>query len=524
MRLLKVGSSQHCDIVLNSDYVSSFHAEITLLDNGDVIVTDKGSTNGTFVGKKKLEPNQDTPVKRGDLVRFGDTNLVWARVPVLDKLDKYKSVFNVGSNYRNDIILNSQLVSRYHASLRIDKKGKIFIHDNGSKNGTEVNGVKITPLKDYPIKRGDNVVVGGEDISENIKTLIPANKTKQILAWVAGIAVVALAGLGIYKAIGGSSINPKDYRSATTLVVAAYHYEISLEDDPLDLNIQLDYPNNKEEPTMFYTATAFFIDQQGRLATNRHVALPYDEKYRNPEETEKMRQMLHEWMADQLNVNMLNLDNQAEVVKAVNSLKATSLGRRLLNNCSSVTELNARIQRYRSSKVNIKGVIDYMAVGYAGHNYSSFDEFQRCVPVAISDDPDADVAILQLNDKKTPDHVTKVFDLNKSITKNLQPQKNVLYTIGYPNGLYWAKNKETQSIEPQIRKTECSKVPGVYNFEIQEATQGGSSGSPVFTNKGEIVGVVSRTPGVSFTEAVRVIYLKELFEKNIGSLNNSNGN
>ena len=373
MRLLKVGSSQHCDIVLNSDYVSSFHAEITLLDNGDVIVTDKGSTNGTFVGKKKLEPNQDTPVKRGDLVRFGDTNLVWARVPVLDKLDKYKSVFNVGSNYRNDIILNSQLVSRYHASLRIDKKGKIFIHDNGSKNGTEVNGVKITPLKDYPIKRGDNVVVGGEDISENIKTLIPANKTKQILAWVAGIAVVALAGLGIYKAIGGSSINPKDYRSATTLVVAAYHYEISLEDDPLDLNIQLDYPNSKEEPTMFYTATAFFIDQQGRLATNRHVALPYDEKYRNPEETEKMRQMLHEWMADQLNVNMLNLDNQADVVKAVNSLKATSLGRRLLNNCSSVTELNARIQRYRSSKVNIKGVIDYMAVGYAGHNYSSFE-------------------------------------------------------------------------------------------------------------------------------------------------------
>ena len=59
MRLLKVGSSQHCDIVLNSDYVSSFHAEITLLDNGDVIVTDKGSTNGTFVGKKKLEPNQE---------------------------------------------------------------------------------------------------------------------------------------------------------------------------------------------------------------------------------------------------------------------------------------------------------------------------------------------------------------------------------------------------------------------------------------------------------------------------------
>ena len=48
------------------------------------------------------------------------------------------------------------------------------------------------------------------------------------------------------------------------------------------------------------------------------------------------------------------------------------------------------------------------------------------MPVAISDDLDADVAILQLNDKKTPDHVTKVFDLNKSITKNLQPQKSVL--------------------------------------------------------------------------------------------------
>ena len=38
MRLLKIGRDASCDIVLHSDKVSSLHAEITLMDSGDIFI------------------------------------------------------------------------------------------------------------------------------------------------------------------------------------------------------------------------------------------------------------------------------------------------------------------------------------------------------------------------------------------------------------------------------------------------------------------------------------------------------
>lgn len=132
MKLLKIGSSQSCDIVLNSQYVSSLHAEMTILDNGEIILEDKNSKNGTVVGNKKIEPGREVTIQRGDRVNFADEALVWARVPAAEKLSAYKAVYNIGSNFRNEIILNSPAVSRFHASLRIGKDGKAYIRDRKS--------------------------------------------------------------------------------------------------------------------------------------------------------------------------------------------------------------------------------------------------------------------------------------------------------------------------------------------------------------------------------------------------------
>ena len=48
MKLLKIGSSSSSNIVLNSEFVSSHHAEILLLDSGEIILEDKNSTNGQY--------------------------------------------------------------------------------------------------------------------------------------------------------------------------------------------------------------------------------------------------------------------------------------------------------------------------------------------------------------------------------------------------------------------------------------------------------------------------------------------
>ena len=98
MKLIRIGNSQSCDLKLDSEYVSSLHAEMTILDDGQIILEDKNSRNGTTVGNKKLEPGKEVTVQRGDMITFADTPLVWARIPAAEKLANYKAVFNIGSN------------------------------------------------------------------------------------------------------------------------------------------------------------------------------------------------------------------------------------------------------------------------------------------------------------------------------------------------------------------------------------------------------------------------------------------
>lgn len=83
MKLLKVGSSPSCDIVINNPYVSAHHANIIVLDNGEILIEDCGSSNGTFLGvqKSRLKPGVETPIHRGDRVMLGNEPLPWNKVP-----------------------------------------------------------------------------------------------------------------------------------------------------------------------------------------------------------------------------------------------------------------------------------------------------------------------------------------------------------------------------------------------------------------------------------------------------------
>ena len=93
-----------------------------------------------------------------------------------------------------------------------------------------------------------------------------------------------------------------------------------------------------------------------------------------------------------------------------------------------------------------------ISVGYAGINYTHEDEYDRCDVVAVSPSDDMDIAILQLNKKRTPDIVKFVFSPENFFTGTLEPQKDKLMWIGYPRGNMMARDQITHSIEPQIRK------------------------------------------------------------------------
>lgn len=68
---------ENCDILLMEATVSRRHAQVSL-DNGAVIVTDLGSTNGTQVDSVPLSPNQPTTLNPGSTVRFGNATLTFS--------------------------------------------------------------------------------------------------------------------------------------------------------------------------------------------------------------------------------------------------------------------------------------------------------------------------------------------------------------------------------------------------------------------------------------------------------------
>ena len=102
MKLVVIGSSSDSHIVLSSPYVSSYHAEILLLDNGDILLEDKGSRNGTFLNDNKLQPNKEVTIKRGDNVRFANIVLDWNIVPMSPKIDMrtVKEIRGIGNKLR----------------------------------------------------------------------------------------------------------------------------------------------------------------------------------------------------------------------------------------------------------------------------------------------------------------------------------------------------------------------------------------------------------------------------------------
>lgn len=69
---MSFGRSADCSIVLVDDYASSRHA-IVSRDDAGWVYTDQGSTNGSWVDRKRLE--EPLRLKRGALVRIGHSTL-----------------------------------------------------------------------------------------------------------------------------------------------------------------------------------------------------------------------------------------------------------------------------------------------------------------------------------------------------------------------------------------------------------------------------------------------------------------
>ncbi|MGH2706780.1 MAG: FHA domain-containing protein [Actinomycetota bacterium] len=73
---LILGRAGKCHVVLSDAYASQVHARI-FRRNGGYFVEDMGSTNGTYLNRKRV--TSPTAVSRGDRIRIGKTELEFRR-------------------------------------------------------------------------------------------------------------------------------------------------------------------------------------------------------------------------------------------------------------------------------------------------------------------------------------------------------------------------------------------------------------------------------------------------------------
>uniref|UniRef100_UPI003784737B FHA domain-containing protein n=1 Tax=Prosthecobacter sp. TaxID=1965333 RepID=UPI003784737B len=160
------------DVRLGSEVVSRNHLAIALDGEGEVVICDVGSSNGTFDGDVELKSNEWHRIHAGSRIflggevrmvietlsgtagRSGSTSRVATSTANLADLLKAQDQVVIGRGRECNLTLDDPMVSRQHATIYKGRDGSLMIKDMGSANGIFVNGRRIQqPTKLAPDTR-----------------------------------------------------------------------------------------------------------------------------------------------------------------------------------------------------------------------------------------------------------------------------------------------------------------------------------------------------------------------------------
>ncbi len=104
---------------------------------------------------------------------FGETTIDYPyliRLSTFDRIEINKPIFKIGKekSFVDCCISNNNAVSRMHADI-ITQGLNYYIRDNNSTNRTFVNGVVITPDRDFQIFDGDHIMMANEAFEFHIR-------------------------------------------------------------------------------------------------------------------------------------------------------------------------------------------------------------------------------------------------------------------------------------------------------------------------------------------------------------------
>ena len=156
-----VGRADNCDVCIDDHRISRRHVELRVAA-GYWRIVDLDSANGTFAGGS---PVIESVVRTTlDLMMANPDDGVWIRLSPMETMQTMPASQLLGSAHAvrigrardNDVVLNDDRASRYHAEFVVRENGG-EIHDCNSANGTKVDGVLVDRA---PVTAGSLIEIG----------------------------------------------------------------------------------------------------------------------------------------------------------------------------------------------------------------------------------------------------------------------------------------------------------------------------------------------------------------------------
>lgn len=192
-----------CAVVVSGETVSRVHAEIRATPSGEFVIEDANSTNGTYVNGQRIAAR--VALNEGDSIGLGSAGVIHLRFQHQSGRDRPwtlklpdKDSWTIGRAQTNDIALGFEsTVSSQHALLR-RKNGRLDVHDQGSLNGTYVNGRRVRRAS---IEETDVVRIGSTVMRFQIGTDGSVHLTRRDCG-----GGISLECVGLTRAVKGGAV------------------------------------------------------------------------------------------------------------------------------------------------------------------------------------------------------------------------------------------------------------------------------------------------------------------------------
>ena len=290
------------------------------------------------------------------------------------------------------------------------------------------------------------------------------------------------------------------YRNSVVLIRSSNYFKATLENDWEFYYTVNDngivFHETEDEAYLNASAafgTGFIIDNTGKIMTNRHVVAPDENKGLVLKEIENQIYSVELKIKQSIADKRGEKDNIADLYNsyydALTYSQLVDLKNKYEANEDEIIELQSLLKKL---EINLNNTIFEMKSAGLGVVYDNtfvetINDFEGCVLVDKSDIADVDLALIQLKSKRTPEHITNYFSLEKLDKDEEIKLNDDVYMIGYNHGISLANTSE--GVKSQFTHGTITQEPDSQRLMYSTPTLPGSSGSPIIDEWGNLVAV-----------------------------------